>query len=132
MPGDTHDRMCACPHSCKIPSSSRESPVPTSLSTVQLLMLNSNCIVSTVTLVTVTFCFYNSTLFHFILNETFDMLGQKEARYFGYKNVGSHVKFQVIRSNRSCTQEHTCELPLLHQFLLVFCISFSFNLPVNV
>ena len=51
MPRDTCDRMCACPHTCKIPRISEKSPVRTLLLTVQLHMPNRNYVVATATLV---------------------------------------------------------------------------------
>ena len=55
MLGDTGDRTCECPHTCRIPSTSRKLPVPALLSTVQSHMPNRNFSVATATLVTVTF-----------------------------------------------------------------------------
>ena len=78
VPGNTYDRTCACPHTCKIPSTSENSPVPTSLSIVQLHMPNRYLDVATATQVTVTFYFKNSALSCFILNETFDKLQQQK------------------------------------------------------
>ena len=78
MPGDTCDRTCACLCTCKIPSTIEKLPVSTSLSTVQSNMPNRSFIVENATLVTATFCFHNSALSGFILNETFDKLQQQE------------------------------------------------------
>ena len=83
MPRDTFDRTCTCQHTCKIPSTSKKSPVPISLPKVQSHMPNSNFVVAIATLVTVTFCHHNSAISCFILNETFDMLLQQETLYFG-------------------------------------------------
>ena len=65
---------------------------------------------------TATLLLHNSALSCFILNQTFDMLQQQETLYFWYINFGPHVAFQIIKSNHSCRQWCTCELPLLHQF----------------
>ena len=46
-----------CPNKCRIPSASKTSPVPTSLATVQSHMPNINFVVTSVTLVTLTFPF---------------------------------------------------------------------------
>jgi len=112
--------MCSCTcmshHKCKISCTSEKLSKPTSLSTVQFCMPKWGFTVVTATLATVTFCFHNSTLSRFILNETFHMLQQLETPYLGCTNLGSHVPFQIIKSNRSCKQEHTCKLTLLHQF----------------
>ena len=62
--------------------------VPTSLSTVQPHMPNRGFIVTTETLVTVTFCLYNSVLSCFILIETLDMLQRQETLYFRYMDLG--------------------------------------------
>ena len=95
-----------------------------SLSTVQSHMPFRNVVVATATLETVTFCLCNSALYCFILNETFEMLQQQENLYLGYTNLGSHVKFQIIKSNRSFRLGSTCELMLLQQFLTgKYCIS---------
>jgi len=95
----------------------KKSPVLTSLSTMQSHIRSRNFVVATAPLVTVTFCFHNSALSCFILNETFGILQQQQTLYFGYANLGSHVPFQILKSNRSCRQGRKCELPLLHQFL---------------
>ena len=58
--------------------------------TVQSHMPDRSLAVATATLVTATFCFHNSALFYFVLNETFDMLQQQEALYFGYTDLVSH------------------------------------------
>ena len=68
MPGDTYDRTCTGPHACEIPGMSKKSPVPTSLSTVQLHMPNKDFVIATAILVTVTFYSYSSALFCCILN----------------------------------------------------------------
>ena len=113
-------------HTCKIPGTSEKSPVPTSLATMQSHMPNKNFAVATATLVTVTFCCHNSALSCFILNETFDMLQQQETLYFGCTNLGSHVQFQIIKSNHLYRQGCMCELMLLLQFLPgIDCISKS-------
>ena len=117
MPGDTCDRTCACSHTCKISSTNQKSPVPASLSSVQSYMPNRNFVVATATLVAVTFCFHNSSLSCFVLNETFDMLQEQETLYFIYRNLRSHVQFQITKSNRSSKRGCTCELTLVHQFL---------------
>jgi len=114
IPWDMCDRTCACPHTRKIFCTCEKSPMLTSLSTVQSLMPNRNFVVATATLVTVTFCFHNSALSCFILKETFNILQQQETLYCRYTNFGSHVRFQIIKSNhptekdtranwRSCT-----------------------------
>ena len=72
-------------HTCKMPSTSEKPPMPTSISTVQLRMPNRNLVVTTVTLVTVTFSFHSPALFCFILNEEFNILQQQESLYLGYK-----------------------------------------------
>ena len=90
----------------------------TSLSTVQLHLLNRDYVTATAALVAVKFCFHNSVQSCFILNEIFDMLQQQETLYFWYTNLGLHVLFQITKSNNSCEQEQTCDLTLLHQFLL--------------
>ena len=77
MPRDLSSHMCASPHTCKIPSTSEESPTPTSLSTMQLHMPYRSFVVATATLVIFTFCFQNSALSCFIVNQTFDMLQQQ-------------------------------------------------------
>ena len=75
---------------CKIPSTNENSPVPTSLSTMQLQMPNRNSVAANATLVTVTFCFITLSPFHnfalsgFFLNEAFQMVQQQETLYFGY------------------------------------------------
>ena len=74
MSGDTCDRTCSRPRTCKISSSSEKSPMPTSLSTIQLHMPNRNFFGATATLVTVNFCCHSRALTCFILNETFDLL----------------------------------------------------------
>ena len=107
-------RKCACPHTSKIPNTSEKYPVSTSLSTVQSHMPNRNLVVAITTLVTVTLCFHNSALSCFILNATFGMLQQQDTLYFGYTNLGFRVQFQTIKSNHSCRQGYTCELPPLH------------------
>ena len=107
------DRTCTYPCTRKIPSESEKSPVPSSLSTVLPHMRNRNFVVATATLVTVTFCPYISALSYFFLNETFDMLQQQEALSFEYRNIESHLKFRIIKSNRLSRQERMCELTLL-------------------
>ena len=107
------------------PSTSEKSPLPTSLSSVQSHVPSRNFAVATARLVTVTVCFHNSALSCFIVNGTLDMLQQQEALYFEYQevlniryaNLGSHVQFQMIKSNPSFRQRRTCESTLLHQFL---------------
>ena len=85
-------------------------------------------VVTNATLVTVTFCFHNSALFCFIVNKTFNMIQQQKTLYFGYTKFGSHVPFQIIKSNQSCRQAHTCEMTLLHQLLLgIDCLKSSIN-----
>ena len=54
MPGATCDHTCAYPHMSKTPSTSIESPVQTSLLTVQWHITNMNFVVPTVALVTLT------------------------------------------------------------------------------
>ena len=82
VPGDMCDRTFTYPQTCKIPSTSEKSPMPTSLSTVQSHMPNRNFVVTTATLVTVTFCFHNSALSCFVLNQRFDMLQQHYYYYY--------------------------------------------------
>ena len=113
-PGHTCDRTCACTQTCKTPSTSEKSPVPTSLSTMQSHMQSRSFVVTTAKLVTVTFCFHNSALSFFIQNERFDILQQQKTLHFGYTNLGLHVQFQIIKSNRSCRQVRTCELTHFH------------------
>ena len=55
MPGDTCDHTCACLQTCKIPSTSEETPRPTSLSTVQLHKPNRIYVPKTARLVNFTF-----------------------------------------------------------------------------
>ena len=117
MPGYTCDRTCTCPHTCKIPRTSEKTPVPTSLLTVQSFMPNRNYVVPTATQVTITFCFHNSALSCFILNEIFDMLQQLETLFCEYTSLRSHVQIQISKSNHSCKRGCTCELTLLHQVL---------------
>ena len=45
------------------------------------------------------------------------MLQQQETLYFGCTGLGSHIQFQVVNSNPSCSQWRTCKLTLLRQFL---------------
>ena len=101
MPGGKCDCTCACPHTCKIPCTSENSPIPTSLLTVQSHMPNRNDVVATATQVTVTFCFQKYVLSCFILNKIFDMLLQQETLLCRYTNLGSHVQIQISRSNLS-------------------------------
>ena len=103
MPGDMCDRMFACPHTLKFSSMSEKSPMPTSLSAMQSHTRNWNFVVTTATLVTVTYCFHNSALSCFILNEIFDMLQQQETLYFGYVILASYVQLQIITANQSNT-----------------------------
>ena len=70
MSGDTCDRTCACPYTCKIPGTSKQWHMP-----------DRNFAASIATLTTVTFCFHNSALPCYVLSETFDMLPQKETLY---------------------------------------------------
>ena len=107
MPRDTCDRTCTCPHTCKMLSTSKKSPVPTSLLIVQSHMPSKNFVVVTATLVTATFCFHNSALSCFIPNDAFEMVQQQETLYLGNKTLGSYVQFQIIQSNHSCRQGHT-------------------------
>ena len=64
---------------------------PASLSTVQSHMQNRDFVVVTATLMTVTFCFYNSALPCFTLNETLS-IHQQQALNFGYRNPGRDFK----------------------------------------
>ena len=50
-----------------------------------------------------------------LLIETFDMLRLQETLYFEYTNLGSHVQFQIRKSNGSCRQGRMGELTLLHK-----------------
>ena len=102
--GKTCDRTCVCPHKCQIPSTSEKLPVPTSPSSMPSNMPDRNFVVATAAEVTVTFFFHNSTSSCFILNEKFDILQQQETLFFGYINLGSHVQFQIIRINLSCSE----------------------------
>ena len=104
-------------HTCRIPTKSKRSPVPTSQSTMQSHKPNRNFFVAAAALVTVSFCFYSSHLACFVLNEAFDILQEKEALYFGYTILGSHVQFQMIKSNRSYKRGHMCKPTFLLQFL---------------
>ena len=117
MPGDTCDRTCACSHMCKILRTSEKSPVPTSPLLLQSYTPTKNYVVAIATHVTVTFCFYNSALSCFILNEIFDMHQQQESLFCGYANLGSHVQIQISKSNLSCKRGCTCELTFVNQFL---------------
>ena len=107
------------PHTCKIPCISKRSPVPTSLLTVLSHMPNRNFIVITATLVIITFCFHNSALSCFVLNEAFNILQQLQTLHFGYTNYGSQVPFQIFKNNSSCRQGYMCRSMLLHQLALV-------------
>ena len=91
MPGDTCDRICVCPDTCKL------EPLSCSCST-------SDC----------QFLLCNSVLSCSILNETFNMLQQQDTPYFAYTNLGSHMQFHKLRATaravkgarakrRSCT-----------------------------
>jgi len=101
-------------HTCKIPCTSQISPLPTSLVTVRSHVPNRNYVVTTATLVSVIFCFHNSILSCFILNEIFDML-QKQKAFCGYTNLASHMQIQINKSNHSCKQGCMCELMFIHQ-----------------
>ena len=116
MAGDTCDHTYAYPHTCKIPSTSEKLPVPKSILTAQSHMPKRSFVVATATLATANSCFQNSALSCCVLNETFETLQQKEALHYGYTNLGSHMQFQVIKSNRSCRQGRTRKVTLLHQF----------------
>ena len=96
MPGDTYDRTCACPYTCKIPSTSEKPPVLTSLAIAQSHVPYTNLVVATVTLIPITFCFPDSALSCFILNDIFNTLQQQETLHFGYKNPRLHVQLQII------------------------------------
>ena len=85
IPFDMRDRTCPCLHTCTIPCTSEISPLPTSLSTVQSHMPNRKFVVATAKLETVPFCFHNSALSCFILNETLDMLQQQETLFRTHK-----------------------------------------------
>jgi len=56
---------------------------------------NRNFVALTATRVTVTFCFHNSAVFCFTINETFDMSQQQETLCFRYTDFESHVHFQI-------------------------------------
>ena len=99
MPKDICNQTCTSPYMCKIPSISEKSLLPTSLSTMQSHMPNGDHIVVIATLVTATFCFLNSALSCFILNEAFKMLQQQETLYFRYTDLGLYVPFQLVKSN---------------------------------
>ena len=49
MSGDMCDHVCACPHMCKILDKKENSPMSTSLSTVQSHILNRNFVSTTAT-----------------------------------------------------------------------------------
>ena len=70
--------VCLSTHLQNLPLQ-RKIAVPTSLLAVQSHVPNRNYVVATATLVTVMFCFHNSALSCFILNEIFDMLQYQEA-----------------------------------------------------
>ena len=57
MPGDTYDRTCARPYTCKIPSTREKSPMTTSLSIVQSHLPNRNFVIETAKLVDLIFAF---------------------------------------------------------------------------
>jgi len=101
--------MCSCTcmshHKCKISCTSEKLSKPTSLSTVQFCMPKWGFTVVTATLATVTFCFHNSTLSCSILNKTLTCFSNKN---FRYKKLGSHVHFQITKSNRSWRQGSMC------------------------
>ena len=84
MPRDT------CDHTCEVPSTIKKPTASTSLSSVQSHVPQRDFAVATATLVTVNFCFHNSGLFCFILNDAFDMPLQQETLYFGYANLASN------------------------------------------
>ena len=56
-----------------------------------------NFAVATAALVTSPFCFHKSALSCFTLNEIFDMLQQHGTLYCGWKNLGSHVQFEILK-----------------------------------
>ena len=99
MPKDICNQTCISPYMCKIPSISEKSLLPMSLSTMQSHMPNGDHIVVIATLVTATFCFLNSALSCFILNEAFKMLQQQETLYFRYADLGLYVPFQLVKRN---------------------------------
>ena len=105
------------PHTCKIPSMSEKLPVPATILTVQSHIPNRNFVVTIATLVNVNFCFHNTALSCFILNETFQVLQQQETLYFGYTNLGWHMQLQTSKSNHLCKQGCMCKLTHLYQFL---------------
>jgi len=93
-------------HTCKIPCTSQISPLPTSLVTVRSHVPNRNYVVTTATLVSVIFCFHNSILSCFILNEIFDML-QKQKAFCGYTNLHHTCKSKEIRAI-TCASKGAC------------------------
>ena len=67
------------------------------------------------TAVTVTFAFI--TLLYPALSQMKRLTCfRNKKQYFGYTNLGSHVPFQITKSNRSCTYGHMWALTLLHNF----------------
>ena len=112
MPKDTYYHTYVCPHMCDIHSTSKNSPVPISISAIQLHMPSRNFVVATATPASVTFSFHNSALSCFMINETFNMHQQQETLHFGCTNLASHMPFQMIKNNHSCRPGCMCKLKL--------------------
>ena len=71
-------------------------------------MPSKNFVVATPTLLNLYFCFHNS----FILLHPIWAIQQQETLYVGYTNPGSHLPFQIIKSNRLYRLGRTCKLKL--------------------
>ena len=93
MSGDMCDSSCKCPYTCKDPSTSKKSPVPTFLSTVQSHVPNTDFIVANATRVTITLCFHSS-----VLSKIRNLSCFSKMKLFGYTNLGSQVQIQIIKS----------------------------------
>ena len=95
------------------PLNEREIAHATSLSTVQSHMPNRGFVVATAVLVTVPFCFHNSALSFFILNETFGMLQQQETLYFRYqildrKCYSKYLRAIALADKGKCANWRSC------------------------
>ena len=103
MHRDTCYQMCTCDHSCKIRRTSENSPVPTSLSTVQSHIPNRKFAAATAALVTVSFRFQNS---HYPIwikySNTSILYSIKTLCIADRKHLGSLMQFQISKSSRSC------------------------------
>ena len=117
MPGDMFNYMCTCPHMCKITSLSRNFSCQHHCQQHNRTYQIGTSLLQLQHLVTATFCFHNSTLSCFILNEIFNMPQQQETLYFRYTDLGLHMQFQIIKSNHLCRQGCTCKLMVLHPFV---------------